>query len=123
MATQPTLAGYTLPHPAAEDGFKIKQEYRGGRRIMADGSTVTDLVRIDPKHRFTLFWRGLLPGQMVNIVNAFAAIKDTPGTFLSPSNSVYTVSIDPSSSELEIDTRLVAGGVMVYDVTMYLREE
>jgi hypothetical protein len=91
--------------------------------VMADGSTITDLISDFAKHAFTLHWKAVNSSDLATIKSAYAALKAAPGTFLSPENMSYTVSHHPDSRRLTITSLYVAPGALRFDVQLRLREE
>lgn len=118
MATQPTLAGSTLAHPST---YRESVLYRGGRRIMADGSQVTDLVNSNAKRRFHIEWASLTAGERTTLETAYAAVKNTTGSFKTPDNNTYTVTLD-GDAELEFEYILLPDGSFRYTASLDLRE-
>jgi len=114
----PTLGGYTLANPYV---YECPLEYRGGRRIMADGSLVTALVAPGGKHTFRLEWRLLTGAQLATIKTAFAAIDDSSGTFVDPNGDSYTVTQDDGDPMLATEMVNLPAGIR-WNVGMRLRE-
>jgi hypothetical protein len=119
--TQPVLAGTTLPHPKAEDGFSERVVFRGVSVEMASGAQSTDLVVSGAKRLFTLSWQAITATEKGNIITAFTAIKEGSGSFTSPDSTVYTVTRD-GDAEIEFEYVLTAGGVFRYNASLRLRE-
>ncbi|MGB5050738.1 MAG: hypothetical protein WBO46_17475 [Caldilineaceae bacterium] len=118
MATQPTLGGQTLAHPS---DYRESVEYRGGRRVMADGTQVTDLVNSSAKRLFHVEWNALTAAERTTLETAYAAVKDTTGSFKTPDNNTYTVTIDGDAA-LEFNYILLPSGSFRYATALKLRE-
>lgn len=121
MAVQPVLAGTTLPH-VAQNGFRRRRTYRGGRREMASGAQAVDLVNTNPKHVFDLEWPALTSAELATVQTAVAAVKDTAGNFTSPENVTYTVQLDITNPELIVEM-FRASGADRFRVSLRLRED
>lgn len=118
-ATTPTLASTSLPVPKE---FSYGLIYRGGTLEMADGSIVHDLVDSTARHLFRMRWELLTSTELGTIKTAYAAVKDTTGTFLSIENVSYTVT-RPDGAELRVDAVVTAGGDIKFNVAMELVED
>lgn len=121
MAVQPALAGTTLPH-VAQNGFRRTRTYRGGRREMASGVQVVDLVNANAKHVFTLEWPALTTAELATVQAAVAAVKDTAASFTSPENVSYTVQLDITNPGLDVEM-FRASGADRFRVSLRLRED
>lgn len=121
MSTQPSLAGTDLPHPRKDDGWRAEEEYRGGQRIMSDGSSVVDLVDTTARHVFYFEWDRITASELGDIQTAFAAIKASSGSLTTPDGNSYTVEHDPGNRRLTYRSVNVAGTVK-YNVSLSLRE-
>ena len=118
-ATQPILAGTTLPHPQT---FRERVGFRGTSTEMADGSQTTDLVESGIKKVFTLVWNlNVTASTKADIITAFTAIKDTSGSFTSPDSTVYTVTRE-GDAEIDFEYELVGGGAFRFSGSLSLRE-
>jgi len=115
----PTLGGTTLAYPAT---YNYSRGYRGGRRIMSDGSLVTDLVDTTVKHEFRMTWKLLTSTQLTAIQTAWAAIDDSSGTFVDINSNSYTVTQPQNMPNLLIEEVNTALGYR-YNVEMRLRED
>ena len=118
MATQPVLAGYTLPWPK---GYRTQVGYRGGGQEMANGTVVFDLVTTAAKRVIKLEWPLLTDAQRTTVENAFAAIKASTGAFTSMEGTAMTVSRDPSQNSIEFEAVPTANGVR-WRASLSLRE-
>lgn len=119
-ATQPVLAGTTLPHPQGEDGFRERVGFRGVSVEMASGAQSTDLVVSGAKRTFVVSWTTITAAEKAAIITALTAIKESSGSFTSPDSTVYTVTRD-GDADLEFKYVQTAGGNFHYDVTGSLR--
>lgn len=119
-ATQPVLAGTTLPHPQLEGGFTERVMFRGTSIEMASGAQSTDLVVSGAKKVFTLSWQTITAAEKADIITALTAIKESSGSFTSPDSTVYTVTRD-GDADIEFNYVRTAGGNFHYDVTGSLR--
>lgn len=118
--TTPTLASNTLAMPG---GYSVTVGYRGGRQLMADGSIVTDLVNANAKRVWVLSWPALTDAQRTTLETAFAAIKDTSGTYVDINGSSYTVTLAEGQPELEFTAQHYANGASVrWETSLTLRE-
>lgn len=118
-ATQPVLAGTTLPYPKKQSYERL---YRGGHLSMADGSIVIDLVDTTARHKFSLRWEYVDETELGNIQTAWDAIKNTTGSYTSIRNTSHTVT-QPEGATLKVEIINVAAGVLNYNVDMELIED
>lgn len=88
--TAPVLAGYTLPHVAA-DGYHELTAFRGGFTEMASGAIVRDLLSTLPKLMFDLDWTAITIAERDTILAAYAALVLADSAFTSPLGTAYTV--------------------------------
>lgn len=121
MATQPVLGGTTLPWPD-NDGYQENTGYRGAGRIMADGSVVFDVVNTSLKRRFTLTWSTLTASEKATVETAFATVRDSSASFTAPTGTVYTVTRDDQTGDLDMPAKAV-NGVFLFQCTLVLRED
>lgn len=103
----PVLAGQTLADPSE---YRRSYTYRGGRQIMADGSIVTDLVNTSAKATWEMSWPALNNTQAGALQTAFAAIKDTSGSYTDIDGSAYTVTLDEGFDTLDFEYVRAAAG-------------
>jgi hypothetical protein len=103
----PILGGQTLADPT---DYKRSYTYRGGRQIMADGSQVIDLVNASAKASWRLAWPALTDAQASALQTAFAAIKDTSGSYTDIDGSAYTVMLAEGFDTLEFEHVRAVGG-------------
>lgn len=118
MATQPVLATNALAHPSA---YEVTVTFRGGVTELANGTQATDLVQANAKKLFYLEWNALTGAQKTTLETAFAAIKNTSGSFTDPDNSTFTVTRD-GDTEMSFRYIRVAGGGFRYSASLRLRE-
>jgi len=122
MATAPVLGGNTLPHVTAADGYSETITYRGGMRRHADGSVIVNLVNASAKRKFRLSWPALTDAQKATMITAYASVDDSSASFTAPSGSTYTVTRDPDSPGLSLDSYMIGGGSLRWRATLYLEE-
>ncbi len=118
MATQPVLAGYTLPHPSE---YRDIDYYRRTVQEMADGSQQVALLSSTVKKKFQLDWQNLTGSERTTVQNAFNAIRESSGSYTDPDGNTYTVLPD-GDADLTWTWVRVAGGGFRYSTRMKLRE-
>ena len=96
-----TLNGTTLPSPAL---YKRPRRFRGTRVIKANGQVGVDLLSASAKHDFHLEWTMLSATNAGYIQTAFDATAVSAGvTFVDVLGGSYTVVLDPSQADLQIE--------------------
>jgi hypothetical protein len=112
-----------MAHPKIDGGFEMERTYRGGIRVLADGTAVADLVASGAKHVFRLSWQNISNSEWTTLLTAFATIDDGAATFVAPNGTSYTVMRDPGSPGLTGTMRTVGGEAQRWDAQMTLREQ
>jgi hypothetical protein len=100
----------------------MERSYRGGIRILADGTAVVDLVNANAKHVIRFAWENISNTDWGTLKTAFAHVDDSSASLTAPDGNVYTVTRDPSSPGLTGTSRVAAGGNLIWDAQMTLRE-
>lgn len=116
----PVLAGQTLATPQE---YERKRQYRGGRQIMLDGSTVVDLVSTTAKHEWQLSWGLMTDAQYATLQTAFDALKDTSGAYTDIDGAAYTVSLDGVPEVTKEAVKAAGAGNVRWQVSITLRQE
>jgi len=115
----PTLGGQSLQTP---NKYRQYAGYRGGTSIMADGSMTTDLVSTTEKLRWELGWDWLTAAQVTTLRTAVGVVKNASGTYVDLDGTSYTVTLDDSFLEVEIEMKKVAGNNQRFAATIKLRQ-
>ena len=117
--TQPTLGGSALPYPST---YSDSPAYRGGVRIMADGSVSFDLVTSGYKRVFTLGWVNISTTDRDTVDSRVSSLGTSSAAFVSPENDSYTVTRDDAMTPIEWTYILDGTGSLRCTGTLILRE-
>lgn len=122
MATQPVLAGYTLPHPK-KDGYNEEKEYKGAWQQMAAGNFVFDAVggANNTQVWINIEWAYISTSEKDTIKSAFDAMFAAgSATLITPENLNYTVTANPQSPKFSYAGTTKPGGVLVWNCRLSL---
>lgn len=93
---------------------------------MADGSVIFDWVTTSRKREWTLRWQKVASSDLETIRTAYNTVAGATSTGIKwepiGGGTSYQVTLNPSNQELEIQEVKAANWVILYNVTMYLRE-
>jgi hypothetical protein len=118
MATL-VLGGVTLPDPSE---YEESEGYRGGGRLMTDGSVAFDLLSTTAKHEYTIGWGTLTAAQKTQVKNAFATVKNASAAFTTIEGASVTVTRAQDQESVKFTAVPVAGGALRWKTQMRLRE-
>lgn len=114
----PQLGGTTLADPSAQP---LIREYRGGGRVMANGTVNFDLVASGVKRRWELTWTNISSAARDTINTALDSLGASTATFIDAEGNTYTVSRDESLTPVSWVPVPVVGG-FVWSASVTLRE-
>lgn len=118
MATL-SLGGVSLPDPSE---YEESEGYRGGGRLMADGSVAFDLVTTTAKHTYSIGWGALTGAQKTQVKNALATVKNASASFVTLEGVTVTVTRAEDQEEVRFSAVPVAGGQVRWKAQLKLRE-
>jgi hypothetical protein len=118
MATL-SLGGQTLPDPSE---YEESEGYRGGGRMMADGSVAFDLVTAAAKHEYTIGWGTLTAAQKTQVKDALATVKNASASFVTLEGTTVTVTRAQDQEEVRFTAVPVASGQVRWKAQLKLRE-
>ncbi len=123
---KPQINDVDLPYLSASNAPEYKEGYRGNGRLMADGSVIFDWVTTSRKREWTLRWQKVASSDLETIRTAYNTVAGATSTGIKwepiGGGTSYQVTLNPSNQELEIQEVKAANWVILYNVTMYLRE-